>query len=197
MRNKCSIKNCIDYCIGFGYCNVHYRRFKKWGNPLIIKIKTNCIIKNCFDKHWAKGYCSRHYKSFKNHNDPLWVKINKVCKICNSNNYEANGLCKSCYKKKWDKDNPQNTLLSNKRQLEKISKIFNITSNQYMYAIISWSKVVKKRDKCCKICGSTKNLNAHHILYKANYPQLSLNINNGITLCKPCHEELHGFKVYH
>lgn len=55
----------------------------------------------------------------------------------------------------------------------------------------TWSESVKERDKgICQICFNKGNI-AHHIFYKSKYPKLSLNLNNGITLCKKCHKEVH------
>lgn len=55
-----------------------------------------------------------------------------------------------------------------------------------------WSKEVKKRDNWkCKICGSSENLEAHHILPWRDFPEERYNINNGITLCKLHHPHKH------
>jgi 5-methylcytosine-specific restriction endonuclease McrA len=52
-----------------------------------------------------------------------------------------------------------------------------------------WRSQVYERDnytcQCCEIRGG--NLNAHHIRNFADYPELRLDINNGITLCDNCH----------
>lgn len=55
-----------------------------------------------------------------------------------------------------------------------------------------WRKKVFERDNyTCKKCGDDTggNLNAHHILRKALYPHLVFDVNNGITLCEPCHDK--------
>jgi len=58
----------------------------------------------------------------------------------------------------------------------------------------SWSILVKERDKGCVICGiKNENSIAHHILYKSKYPQLALNLNNGMELCRNHSKELHSF----
>lgn len=63
-----------------------------------------------------------------------------------------------------------------------------------------WAYEVIKRDGGkCRYCGiakiKPKYLNAHHVLSKAKWPGLALSVDNGITLCKPCHEEHH--KINH
>ena len=50
------------------------------------------------------------------------------------------------------------------------------------------AEMVKERDgHKCVICGSTENLNAHHIGYEGDY----LNEDDIVTLCRRCHECLH------
>lgn len=34
MKNYCSLDNCSRPCAGFGLCQAHYRKFKKYGDPL-------------------------------------------------------------------------------------------------------------------------------------------------------------------
>lgn len=50
-----------------------------------------------------------------------------------------------------------------------------------------WATIVKSRDGKCIYCGSTRNLNAHHIFTKARHGNLRWELNNGITLCSGCH----------
>lgn len=59
----------------------------------------------------------------------------------------------------------------------------------------SWRDKVYKRDNwTCQKCGarSKKNkkvaIEAHHIKSWSEYPELRLDIDNGITLCKSCHK---------
>jgi len=55
-----------------------------------------------------------------------------------------------------------------------------------------WVKAVKERDGQCQACQSSKNLCAHHIESFALNPELQTDINNGVTLCKPCHTAIHS-----
>lgn len=54
-----------------------------------------------------------------------------------------------------------------------------------------WRERIFARDKfTCQMCGQrANNLEAHHIRPKYLYPELTLDENNGITLCKICHQD--------
>ena len=57
-----------------------------------------------------------------------------------------------------------------------------------------WRRKVFNRDKntCqhCKIIFSRKFLIAHHIKSWKKYPKLRYIVNNGLTLCRPCHNKI-------
>lgn len=56
-----------------------------------------------------------------------------------------------------------------------------------------WSKFVRFRDGgCCVNCGSTQRVQAHHIVRKVLYPHGALDTGNGISLCWPCHKQIHA-----
>ena len=58
-----------------------------------------------------------------------------------------------------------------------------------------WRFSVYERDNyTCMSCRGSESgtLNAHHIKRFADYPELRLDIDNGITLCKSCHQEEHA-----
>ena len=60
-----------------------------------------------------------------------------------------------------------------------------------------WRKAVYERDGyTCQICGKRGgNLNAHHIKHFAQYPELRMDITNGITLCYDCHRAVHRGEI--
>lgn len=61
-----------------------------------------------------------------------------------------------------------------------------------------WRFDVYSRDRfACVMCGDDRgsNLNAHHIYPFAKYPELRLNLDNGITLCERCHDRHHYGKT--
>lgn len=59
--------------------------------------------------------------------------------------------------------------------------------------LVIWRKEIFHRDNyTCRECGTTKKrLNAHHIKSWKHYPEYRLDIENGITLCVPCHHKKH------
>lgn len=63
--------------------------------------------------------------------------------------------------------------------------------------LTEWRKAVYIRDKAtCQQCGYRgKNIHAHHIKSYAMHPDLRFDVSNGITVCVPCHEKIHGRKL--
>jgi 5-methylcytosine-specific restriction endonuclease McrA len=58
----------------------------------------------------------------------------------------------------------------------------------------NWRLKVFERDGFkCVACGDNRggNLQAHHILSFAKYPELRLEVSNGTTVCDKCHNKLH------
>ena len=95
----------------------------------------------------------------------------------------------SIYNKKYQQKNPEKILESRRKRLENLGLIFNMSGIDYDYALQAWSRSVKNRDKQCKVCNSKHNLEAHHIKSKVKHVKLSLDTDNGVTLCKDCHHE--------
>lgn len=53
-----------------GFCNKHYLRFKKFGDPnvtLIDRESTICGVEGCGGASYAKGFCTTHYARQKRH----------------------------------------------------------------------------------------------------------------------------------
>jgi 5-methylcytosine-specific restriction endonuclease McrA len=90
--------------------------------------------------------------------------------------------------KNWRKANPDKVAEHNKRHLLKLSLANSKISGR---ALAAWAEQVKERTPFCEWCYSEDNLEAHHIMPKAKYPQHALDINNGRTMCQNCHMNCH------
>jgi len=78
------------------------------------------------------------------------------------------------------------------KKFTEVGKKFKMTEHEYRLALLSWAYTIKKLDNhMCKLCSSKEELNAHHIMPKKDFHELSLDLDNGITLCKKCHYKTH------
>jgi len=107
----------------------------------------------------------------------------RKCLVCNKSISPGSlkGLCMSC----------RNALYTGKGNPNyKFGHFLRKFYNTELYK--TWRMSVYSRDHfTCKLCGGTKSgtLRAHHIFPKRDFPDLVYDINNGITLCKNCHEK--------
>ena len=63
----------------------------------------------------------------------------------------------------------------------------------YKNRLNAWSKAIKRRDNhMCQHCGETSAVCAHHKVPLVEDAWLSLDLNNGITLCSDCHTAAHA-----
>lgn len=93
---------------------------------------------------------------------------------------------------KYKKLNPDKVVESGKKHFAKYGLKLGIGGLEYANLLRHWSKAVKKRDdNKCQVCGDIAK-HSHHLLYRAKNPELSLNINNGLSLCIEHHNEVHG-----
>jgi hypothetical protein len=80
---KCSVPNCIDKHRAKGFCNIHYNRFLKYGDPLGGKFyltvprkrqpRGECTYGTCQRPHYARGWCTVHYHRWLMHGNPSIV----------------------------------------------------------------------------------------------------------------------------
>lgn len=55
-----------------------------------------------------------------------------------------------------------------------------------------WSRSVHEKNNFkCVICGSNKNIEAHHLDSWNSAEEKRFDVKNGVTLCKSCHKEFH------
>lgn len=81
---KCKIIDCNNKSRSNDLCNKHYLRWRRYGDPLLIKRVrsvnglTICKMFGCNKKHSSKGYCIKHYIKYVN-NSPL--KYNRRMRV--------------------------------------------------------------------------------------------------------------------
>ena len=99
--------------------------------------------------------------------------------------------CRFCYEENRPRGENHPSWKGTTPEYEQIRK-----SREY----IAWKVSVLRRDKhTCQCCGSKKNkkLRVHHINSFANFPDLRLEVFNGITLCEDCHENKIPGSLHH
>lgn len=134
----------------------------KGGLPKCIVCNESCGTK----KNYKARFCLKHkHWQVTGSNHPRWVP-KTFCTQCSkqlSKNYPIFKICLDCRKKNY---------------LERDSTKYD-----------SWRKAVFKRDNfTCQLCSTRGGiLNADHIKPWALYPELRFDLDNGRTLCLPCH----------
>lgn len=64
----CSVPDCGGDVVARGCCDKHYRRLKRYGNPLLgppsaaREHPPTCAVLSCGRPYAASGYCRRHYR---------------------------------------------------------------------------------------------------------------------------------------
>jgi len=97
--------------------------------------------------------------------------------------------------RKYREKYPERKLNYDRNYLTKLGLEFKLPRTEYFLALNSWSKTIRaQHNNTCQICHSPAQI-SHHIIHKSKYPALSLNIHNGIALCRSCHNEVHGWKT--
>lgn len=97
--------------------------------------------------------------------------------------------------KHWGLCGPQNPMFGKRGMLNPHWKGGLTPLRQLVYTNSEWKefeKKVKKRDRCCRLCGDIHDLQIHHIEPFAKAPLLVMDIGNVIRLCGPCHRRIQG-----
>lgn len=65
--------------------------------------------------------------------------------------------------------------------------------NEILQRTQRWcAAVLKKQGAYCHYCGTTHNIDVHHIWTKKSHPEWRYNVANGIPLCRDCHIAVHS-----
>lgn len=130
-----------------------------------------------------KLYGQEYYQKNKEHHN-LIMKKHRAKPEVKKQNAE--------YNKKYQQENPDIVLKNIRNHLNRLGKHHDLKWHQFLDQLRGWSEIIHKdNNETCQICFEPSQ-EAHHILHKSKYPQLTFNRNNGIALCQKCHNQAHG-----
>lgn len=66
----CSIEDCGNPIKARTWCNSHYMRWRKHGDPAYQRPKPDCSIEDCTKQAIARGWCGTHWARWSKHGDP-------------------------------------------------------------------------------------------------------------------------------
>jgi len=105
----CSYDGCNDRHRGLGYCRKHLERFKKYGDPSIVKRVHRasfllCTFDGCKNPHDSRGFCTTHWARWKKYGDPSIVKgpHRKYPPICTVKDCDKTHLARGYCSKHWE-----------------------------------------------------------------------------------------------
>lgn len=153
--------------------------------------------------HFCSTECMHKFQSinWKGENSPLYNRIKCTCDNCGKEIYivpsqyikNQNNFCSVECMGKWrigrfcGENSPRwnNNISSHEREIGRKIVGYN-----------DFIKAVYKRDNyqcvCCGQKGNGSNLNAHHLDGYNWCKDKRTDVNNGVTLCKECHEGFHS-----
>lgn len=74
---SCSIEECAKPACKRGWCELHYRRWRRHGDPTIVLVQyrgpETCTIVGCSRPHYGKTFCRLHYDRWVRLGDALAV----------------------------------------------------------------------------------------------------------------------------
>jgi 5-methylcytosine-specific restriction endonuclease McrA len=146
-------------------------------------------------KDYHKNYSFEHNKTEQTQ-DPHFI----ICPECGEVRRYAigrilthltNGMCRKCYYKSLKGKEPWNKGMRTRPIAERPYR-----ESRWGVDYAEWHNECLRRDWYhCQICESKERLEVHHVKAYKDYPQERLNLDNGITLCKKCHLEVHNLNV--
>lgn len=133
-------------------------------------------------------------ENLKGYNCYLLDRFNEVCKLNDKLNSKLSILLNAFNEIKEDDvvvkddDTPKKKVSDEKKQ--------------HVKELVSpkWKKkreeVFERYGKQCVECGSTKNIQVHHLIYRKGHHLWEYNVDELIPLCKKCHQKIHDDKTH-
>jgi hypothetical protein len=153
---QCTLGECTRPHYASGYCNPHWRRWKRSGDPgpvTIASIVHTCSFDDCGRPRSAKGLCASHYAQSRKGRPlkPLNDRVNP-----RGRNADGDKRCATC--KQWKPPAEFRAVARTADGLDSrcigcvhdlsIRKLYGITAEQY-------AALLEAQDGGCGICGGT------------------------------------------
>lgn len=133
-------------------------------------------------------------ENLKGYNCYLLDRFNEVCKLNDKLNSKLSILLNAFNEIKEDDvvvkddDTPKKKVSDEKKQHVK------------ELASPKWKKkreeVFERYGKQCVECGSTKNIQVHHLIYRKGHHLWDYSVDELLPLCKKCHQKIHDDKTH-
>lgn len=71
MSGECAVAGCVRRVVAWGWCDPHYRRWRKYGHPLHPgryrkpPEDGRCTVDDCEREHYGRGLCTLHYQRWR------------------------------------------------------------------------------------------------------------------------------------
>ena len=113
-----------------------------------------------------------------------WLVKHKIPTRCTS---EVRAL------KRWGASGVKNPMYGKRGLLSSTWRGGHTPLRQALYASSEWkhvARLVRRRDKACRLCLSTEATEIHHIIPFCSEPNLAMVLSNLILLCRKCHRKM-------
>lgn len=78
----CSVDGCDNRAVARKLCEKHYRRYQRYGDPLILMRqpgpRRKCLVKGCIELAAALGFCTVHYQRYQKWGDPTFLTYRRT-----------------------------------------------------------------------------------------------------------------------
>lgn len=133
-------------------------------------------------------------ENLKGYNEYLLNRFNEVCKLNDKLNSKLSILLNAFNEIKDDDVVVKNDDLQNKNvSYDKKQHAKELSSPKWKE---KREEVFERYGKQCVECGSTKNIQVHHLIYRNGHHLWEYNVNELIPLCKKCHQKIHDDKTH-
>lgn len=189
--SKCKITTCERKINCRGFCRMHYVRLMRHGELKSVQLRgqyEHCSVEGCFDKHSAKSFCQRHYQQICN-----WGHIVSDEERLARYRARPRGIHPAKGRKvQWAAEHIAAIKKANTgRQAWNYNGGSGTKRHQDMGRIEykQWRDAVFARDNyTCQFCEQYSGvLHADHIQKWSENEELRYSVDNGRTLCVPCH----------